>query len=39
VEVDVRGRLNENDWTNWQQIDGGGTTLPKTVSSVQMRAV
>jgi hypothetical protein len=37
VEVDVRGRLSENDWSEWQQIDGGGTTLSKAVSSVQVR--
>jgi hypothetical protein len=37
AEVSVRGKLSANDWTEWQPLEGGATTLPSNVSSVQVR--
>ncbi|HEV7974569.1 hypothetical protein [Amycolatopsis sp.] len=37
AEVSVRGKLSANDWTEWQPLEAGATTLPGNVSSVQVR--
>ncbi|WP_410664808.1 hypothetical protein [Amycolatopsis sp. lyj-84] len=37
VEVDVRGKLNANDWTEWTPTEGGAAQLSASVSTVQVR--
>jgi hypothetical protein len=37
AEIAVRGRLDADDWTEWLPLDTGATTLPQTVTSVQVR--
>ncbi|WP_410654118.1 hypothetical protein [Amycolatopsis sp. lyj-112] len=37
VEVDVRGKLNAHDWTEWTPAEAGAAQLPKSVSTVQVR--
>jgi hypothetical protein len=37
VEVDVRGKIGADDWTEWLPTGGSGAVLPKTVTTVQVR--
>jgi hypothetical protein len=37
AEVAVRGKLDADEWTEWQPLEADGTTLPQTVTSVQVR--
>ncbi|HET6290418.1 MAG TPA: hypothetical protein VFG15_27185 [Amycolatopsis sp.] len=37
VEVDVRGKLNSRDWTEWTPTEGGAAQLSASVSTVQVR--
>ncbi|MFD6072339.1 hypothetical protein [Amycolatopsis lurida] len=37
VEVDVRGKLNSQDWTEWTPTEGGAAQLSASVSTVQVR--
>ncbi|WP_435155094.1 hypothetical protein [Amycolatopsis sacchari] len=36
-EVDVRGRLDGHDWTEWIPASGGAAVLPAEVTTVQVR--
>ncbi|GHF39071.1 hypothetical protein FHX82_006630 [Amycolatopsis bartoniae] len=36
-EVDVRGKLGGQDWTEWTPASGGAAVLPADVSTVQVR--
>ena len=36
-EVDVRGKLDGQDWTEWTPASGGAAVLPADVSTVQVR--
>jgi hypothetical protein len=37
VEVDVRGKLTGQDWSEWTPASGGAAVLPAEVSTVQVR--
>jgi hypothetical protein len=37
VEVDVRGRIDGNEWTEWTPASGGAAVLSRSVDTVQTR--